>query len=138
MRNGWSLQRIITAAGLGLLGLALLVVLLNLAHPIPEGMAARPLWVLLKMVMGAVLLASWVLLNVPQPRPPNGRFVLAVAQFGELQPEGAAWSLGGRRVAARLPPGGAARARRPDPHERAAASPAADASRGGRGSDGSP
>ncbi|MDQ2806005.1 MAG: hypothetical protein M3Z04_03655, partial [Chloroflexota bacterium] len=88
-----SFQRTITAAGLGLLALALLVVGVNLlaGNAIPDGL--RGPWTLLKVLMAGVLLVSWVLLNVPQPKAPSGDFVLAVAQFGELQPTGTRWAI---------------------------------------------
>src|SRR5690348_142850 len=91
--SGSSFQRTITAAGLALLGLAILVVLFNLITPIPEGSPLRGFWVVLKAFVAAVLLISWVLLNVPQPKPPSGQFVLAIAQFGELQPDGSGWQI---------------------------------------------
>ncbi|HMA38229.1 MAG TPA: tetratricopeptide repeat protein, partial [Chloroflexia bacterium] len=93
MRNTWSFQRTITTAGLVLLGLSLLVIAFNLIHPVVEGEALRGPWMLLKLFFAAVLLVSWVLLNVPQPKPPTGQFVLAVAEFGELQPSGAGWQI---------------------------------------------
>ena len=92
MKNsGQSFARRVTTAGLVLLALALAVVVLNLVigGNIPEGL--RGVWAVLRIFMALVLLASWVLLNVPQPKPPSGDFVLAVAQFGELQPNGTGW-----------------------------------------------
>src|SRR5438105_3922607 len=89
--TGWSLQRALTWAGLGLLALALLVVLLNLIRPVPEGDPFRGPWILLKLLIADLLVLSWVLLNIPQPKPPSGQFVLAIAQFGELQVDGSGW-----------------------------------------------
>src|SRR4051794_32724180 len=85
--NRASFQRKLTVAGLALLGLALVVVALNLLVPVAPS-APQYGWVLaLKLLAALVLIGSWALLNVPQPRPPSGRFVLAVAEFGVLQPD---------------------------------------------------
>jgi tetratricopeptide (TPR) repeat protein len=90
----WSLQRGLTWLGLVLLAGALVVVVANLLlHPFPPGDPFRPIWLLLKVGIAGVLLVSWVFLNVPEAKSPSGPFVLAIAQFGELQATGAGWQI---------------------------------------------
>ncbi len=88
-----TLQGLLTWAGLALVGLVLVVVILNLAAPVPLTSALRGPWVALKVLCGAVLLISWVFLNLPEVKPPAGQFVLAVAELGEWQPADGGWQV---------------------------------------------
>ena len=81
LSNRLSVRNIITYAALAILALVALVVVLNF---FPALRSLGWLLGLLKFVAAIGLLASWVVLNIPPPRPLSGKLVVVVPEFGEL------------------------------------------------------
>lgn len=76
----WSIRNLLTALVVFVILLAVLVIVLDALKFNGSGSA---LVFALKIVAAIGLLAVWVALNIPPPRPPSGNFVLSVAEFGE-------------------------------------------------------
>src|SRR3954452_1691509 len=78
--------RMITRFGLGLMGVAFLVVIVNVIWPQFSSGPLGGLWIALRVGVALVLIIAWALLNIPPPQLPRGDFILALAELGEWQP----------------------------------------------------